>query len=112
MFVLSIISAHNHWLIFLYSAPKLFDFLVAIQTGIFSLITKNSFVIQLVGFMEIEIFYKVTVLFLKLKIIPSSCSVSLPRIKLYFNNVSDKLYFSLNFSLCDLLLEVLTLNLL
>ena len=42
---------------------------------------KNYFAVQFGGFIEIETSYQVMVLFSKLKIIPNSCSMSLPRIK-------------------------------
>ena len=67
---------------FLYSASKIYVILlVAFLTGRLSLITKNSFAVQFGGFIEIKTSCQVMVLYLKLKIIPSSCSMSLPRNK-------------------------------
>ena len=82
-------------LIFLYSASKVcFILLVGFLTGQLSLITKNSFAVQVGGFIEIETSCLGIDLFSKLNIIPNSCSMSLPRIKSKFNNLSVKRNFA------------------
>ena len=69
-------------LIFLYSASIIcFILLVVFPTVRLSLITKNSFAVQFGCFIEIVTSCQVIVLFLKLKKFPSSCSMSLPRIR-------------------------------
>ena len=68
-------------LIFLYYASKIYlIILVIFWTWQLSLITKNSFAVQFIGFIDIETSCQVIVLCLKLKIKTSSFSISLPSV--------------------------------